>query len=151
MWGDVLHDTTCFCHSCAPIFGQLQAAPLTDHLVNTLGCCCLTRPPVTSPEGHNPDSPVFDAGEAQKIDRIMERFAERYCKDNPDAFKTSDGAYLLSFALIMLNTDAHNPMADKKLSLEDFISMCQYQVPLTVIVIMYVIIILITVIIIMYV
>ena len=68
------------------------------------------------------------AGEAQKIDRIMERFAERYCKDNPDAFQTSDGAYLLSFALIMLNTDAHNPMADKKLSLEDFISMCQYQV-----------------------
>jgi len=68
------------------------------------------------------------AGEAQKIDRIMERFAERYCKDNPDVFQTSDGAYLLSFALIMLNTDAHNPMADKKLSLEDFVSMCQYQV-----------------------
>ena len=58
----------------------------------------------------------------------MERFAERYCKDNPDVFQTSDGAYLLSFALIMLNTDAHNPMADKKLSLEDFVSMCQYQV-----------------------
>lgn len=70
------------------------------------------------------------AGEAQKIDRIMERFAERYCKDNPDVFQTSDGAYLLSFALIMLNTDAHNPMADKKLSLEDFISMCQFQVHL---------------------
>jgi len=68
------------------------------------------------------------AGEAQKIDRIMERFAERYCKDNPDVFQTSDGAYLLSFALIMLNTDAHNPMADKKLILEDFVSMCQYQV-----------------------
>ena len=67
-------------------------------------------------------------GEAQKIDRIMEKFAERYCKDNPDVFKTADGAYLLSFALIMLNTDAHNPMADKKLSLEDFVSMCQYQV-----------------------
>ncbi|KAL3134912.1 hypothetical protein ABBQ32_007876 [Trebouxia sp. C0010 RCD-2024] len=66
-------------------------------------------------------------GEAQKIDRIMERFAERYCKDNPYVFKTSDGAYLLSFALIMLNTDAHNPMADKKLSLDDFVSMCQYQ------------------------
>ncbi len=25
-------------------------------------------------------------------------------------------------------TDAYNPMADKKLSLEDFVSMCQYQV-----------------------
>ena len=58
----------------------------------------------------------------------MEKFAERYCKDNPDVFKSADGAYLLSFALIMLNTDAHNPMADKKLSLEDFVSMCQYQV-----------------------
>ena len=58
----------------------------------------------------------------------MERFAERYCKDNPDVFATSDGAYLLSFALIMLNTDAHNPMADKKLTLQDFLSMCQYQV-----------------------
>ena len=69
-------------------------------------------------------------GEAQKIDRIMEKFAECFCKDNPDVFKTADGAYLLSFALIMRNTDAHNPMADKKLSLEDFISMCQYQVRL---------------------
>ena len=26
-------------------------------------------------------------GEAQKIDRIMEKFAERYCRDNPQAFK----------------------------------------------------------------
>jgi Sec7-like guanine-nucleotide exchange factor len=27
-------------------------------------------------------------GEAQKIDRIMEKFAEVYCRDNPHAFKT---------------------------------------------------------------
>ena len=71
---------------------------------------------------------VWLAGESQKIDRIMERFAERYCKDNPDVFKTADGAYVLSFALIMLNTDAHNPMAEKKLSVADFVGMCQYQV-----------------------
>ena len=68
------------------------------------------------------------AGEAQKIDRIMEKFAERYCRDNPGAFRTADGAYLLAFALIMLNTDAHNPQADKKLALEDFVNMCQVQV-----------------------
>ena len=43
-------------------------------------------------------------GEAQKIDRIMEKFAERYCAINPTAFKTADGAYLLAFACIMLNT-----------------------------------------------
>jgi Sec7-like guanine-nucleotide exchange factor len=107
-------------------------------------------------------------GEAQKIDRIMEKFAERFCKDNPQAFKNgvyarmpcptswarkllpaclpvcqrlhlhpclccpalpcpytftcaaalpcpaADGAYLLAFAIIMLNTDAHNPMADRQ-------------------------------------
>jgi len=58
----------------------------------------------------------------------MEKFAERYCRDNPGAFRTADGAYLLAFALIMLNTDAHNPQADKKLALEDFINMCQVQV-----------------------
>ncbi len=58
----------------------------------------------------------------------MEKFAERYCRDNPGAFKTADGAYLLAFALIMLNTDAHNPQADKKLALDDFVNMCQVQV-----------------------
>ena len=68
------------------------------------------------------------AGEAQKIERIMEKFAERYCRDNPGQFRTADGAYVLSFALIMLNTDAHNPQADKKLSQSDFINMCQDQV-----------------------
>ncbi len=52
-------------------------------------------------------------GEAQKIDRIMEKFAERYCRDNPAVFPNADGAYLLAFAIIMLNTDAHNPMADR--------------------------------------
>lgn len=52
-------------------------------------------------------------GEAQKIDRIMEKFAERYCRDNPAAFACADAAYLLAFAIIMLNTDAHNPMADR--------------------------------------
>ncbi|KFM27432.1 Brefeldin A-inhibited guanine nucleotide-exchange protein 2 [Auxenochlorella protothecoides] len=60
-------------------------------------------------------------GEAQKIDRIMEAFAARYCACNPNAFPTTDGAYLLSFAIIMLNTDAHNPMADRRISEDDFL------------------------------
>ena len=67
------------------------------------------------------------AGEAQKIDRIMEKFAERFCLDNPGVFPTADAAYILSFALIMLNTDAHNPQADKKISQEDFVGMSQFQ------------------------
>ena len=66
-------------------------------------------------------------GEAQKIDRIMEKFAEKYCEDNPDAFPIADAAYLLAFAIIMLNTDAHNPMAERRIQADDFVTMCTYQ------------------------
>ncbi|XP_019455526.1 PREDICTED: brefeldin A-inhibited guanine nucleotide-exchange protein 5-like isoform X4 [Lupinus angustifolius] len=62
-------------------------------------------------------------GEAQKIDRIMEKFAERYCADNPDLFKNADTAYVLAYAVIMLNTDAHNPMVWPKMSKSDFVRM----------------------------
>ena len=48
-------------------------------------------------------------GEAQKIDRMMETFAQRYCQLNPDIFTNSDTCYVLSFAIIMLNTSLHNP------------------------------------------
>ncbi|KAF4366438.1 hypothetical protein CsatB_010707 [Cannabis sativa] len=62
-------------------------------------------------------------GEAQKIDRIMEKFAERYCADNPGLFKNADTAYILAYAVIMLNTDAHNPMVWPKMSKSDFVRM----------------------------
>lgn len=53
-------------------------------------------------------------GEAQKIDRIMEKFAERYCKCNPKDFTSADTAYVLAYSVILLNTDAHNPMVKNK-------------------------------------
>lgn len=55
-------------------------------------------------------------GEAQKIDRIMEKFAECYCKCNPKAFTSADTAYVLGYSVILLNTDAHNPMVKSKVS-----------------------------------
>ena len=58
----------------------------------------------------------------------MEKFAERFCRDNPGAFPSADAAYILAFALIMLNTDAHNPQAEKKIARSDFVNMSQYQV-----------------------
>ncbi|KAE8673530.1 Brefeldin A-inhibited guanine nucleotide-exchange protein 2 [Hibiscus syriacus] len=61
-------------------------------------------------------------GEAQKIDRIMEKFAGRYCKCNPKAFISADTAYVLAYSVIMLNTDAHNPMVKNKMSADDFIT-----------------------------
>lgn len=60
-------------------------------------------------------------GEAQKIDRIMERFAARYCENNPTVFPNPDTAYILAFSLIMLNTDAHNPSIKTKMTKEQFI------------------------------
>ena len=60
-------------------------------------------------------------GEAQKIDRIMEKFAQRYCCCNPSVFRAADVAYVLAFSVIMLNTDAHNPGVKNKMSRDGFI------------------------------
>ena len=54
--------------------------------------------------------------EAQKIDRIMEKFAERYCKCNPNSFKNAEAAYVLAYSVILLNTNAHNRMVKNKVS-----------------------------------
>ncbi len=50
-------------------------------------------------------------GESQKVDRIMEKFGEKYQRDNPDAFASAESVYLLSFATMMLQTSIHNPQA----------------------------------------
>lgn len=63
-------------------------------------------------------------GEAQKIDRFMLKFAERYIANNPDTvFANADTAYILAFSVIMLNTDAHNKnlAKAKRMSKADFI------------------------------
>lgn len=65
-------------------------------------------------------------GEAQKIERLMEAFANRYCTCNPDQiknFRTLDTIFLMAFAIIMLNTDSHNSSikAERKMKVEDFI------------------------------
>lgn len=62
-------------------------------------------------------------GEAQKIDRLMEKFATCYCRHNPQVFEHVDTAYVLSFSIIMLQTDLHNPSIreDRKMTKEGFI------------------------------
>eukprot|EP01025_Chloroclados_australasicus_P037318 TRINITY_DN3805_c0_g1_i5.p1 TRINITY_DN3805_c0_g1~~TRINITY_DN3805_c0_g1_i5.p1 ORF type:complete len:1288 (-),score=132.71 TRINITY_DN3805_c0_g1_i5:189-4052(-) len=62
-------------------------------------------------------------GEGQKIDRLMEKFAERYynCNLQDQIFRNADAAYVLSFSIIMLNTDLHNPQNKRKMTLEQFV------------------------------
>lgn len=61
-------------------------------------------------------------GEAQKIDRMMETFAHRFCACNPGVFGNPDACYILSFSVIMLNTSLHNPNVKDKPTVEKFIS-----------------------------
>ncbi|KAI3629325.1 hypothetical protein MIR68_012632 [Amoeboaphelidium protococcarum] len=60
-------------------------------------------------------------GEAQKIDRIMEKFAARYCENNPQIFAKAETAYVLAFSIMMLNTDQHSKSVKHRMTVEDFI------------------------------
>ncbi|XP_043485272.1 IQ motif and SEC7 domain-containing protein 1-like isoform X7 [Leptopilina heterotoma] len=65
-------------------------------------------------------------GEAQKIERLMEVFSQRYCQCNPDVIsrlRSADTIFVLAFAIIMLNTDLHTPnlKPERRMRMEDFI------------------------------
>ncbi|XP_030748792.1 IQ motif and SEC7 domain-containing protein 1 isoform X2 [Sitophilus oryzae] len=65
-------------------------------------------------------------GEAQKIERLMEVFSQRYCQCNIDIvarLRSPDTIFVLAFAIIMLNTDLHTPniKSERRMKLEDFI------------------------------
>lgn len=50
-------------------------------------------------------------GEAQQIDAIVQAFSDEVCKNciEKEFITTSDVAFCLTFSIIMLNTDLHNP------------------------------------------
>ncbi|KAF8040462.1 hypothetical protein BT93_B2628 [Corymbia citriodora subsp. variegata] len=60
-------------------------------------------------------------GESQKIQRVLEAFSERYYEQSPQILVNKDAALLLSYSLIMLNTDQHNVQVKKKMTEDDFI------------------------------
>ncbi|KAJ3328889.1 guanine nucleotide exchange protein for ADP-robosylation factor [Blyttiomyces sp. JEL0837] len=60
-------------------------------------------------------------GEAQKIDRFMLKFAERYHLGNPTSFSNAETAYVLAYSVIMLNTDQHNAQVKKRMTKSDFL------------------------------
>ncbi|XP_078678152.1 IQ motif and SEC7 domain-containing protein 1-like isoform X6 [Branchiostoma floridae x Branchiostoma belcheri] len=65
-------------------------------------------------------------GEAQKVERLIEAFSQRYCICNPSVvhqFNHPDTIFILAFAIIMLNTDLHNPniKRERKMKQENFV------------------------------
>ncbi|KAJ4954099.1 hypothetical protein NE237_030931 [Protea cynaroides] len=60
-------------------------------------------------------------GESQKIQRVLEAFSERYYEQSPQILANKDAALVLSYSIILLNTDQHNMQVKKKMTEEDFI------------------------------
>jgi brefeldin A-resistance guanine nucleotide exchange factor 1 len=62
-------------------------------------------------------------GEAPLIATIVEAFSEKFCSnDITGEVADKDAVYILTYAIILLNTDQHNPNLDtkKRMTLEDF-------------------------------
>jgi len=62
-------------------------------------------------------------GESALIERIVTVFAEHYMADvNPEDIADKDALFVLTYAIIMLNTDSYNPniKADKRMTIEQF-------------------------------
>ncbi|KAK0142701.1 IQ motif and SEC7 domain-containing protein 1 [Merluccius polli] len=65
-------------------------------------------------------------GEAQKVERLIEAYSQRYCICNPTVvrqFRNPDTIFILAFAIILLNTDMYSPNVkpERKMKMEDFI------------------------------
>ncbi|CAM9974748.1 unnamed protein product [Lampetra fluviatilis] len=65
-------------------------------------------------------------GEAQKVERLIEAFSQRYCLCNPDVvqqYHNPDTIFILAFAIILLNTDMYSPNVkpERKMRLDDFV------------------------------
>ncbi|KAF2744238.1 Sec7-domain-containing protein [Sporormia fimetaria CBS 119925] len=62
-------------------------------------------------------------GESQLIERIVTEFSEQYFNAaKPEGIANKDAIFVLTYAVIMLNTDQHNPnlKGSKRMAVEDF-------------------------------
>ena len=59
-------------------------------------------------------------GESPLIERIVTVFSEKYCANStPEGISGAEAIYVLSYAIIMLNTDQHNPNLKKSKRMND--------------------------------
>lgn len=62
-------------------------------------------------------------GESQLIERIVTVFSQKYCANaTPEGIADEDAVFTLTYSIIMLNTDQHNPNLknDKRMTAPDF-------------------------------
>ncbi|EAX96469.1 Sec7 domain containing protein [Trichomonas vaginalis G3] len=65
---------------------------------------------------------MFLPGESQMIERVVEQFSRCYMEQNPGIFPNEDAPIVISFALIMLNSDLHNPNVKSRMTGPQFVS-----------------------------
>ncbi len=65
--------------------------------------------------------------EGQKIYRILEFFSYKYIKDNPNKFNSSEIVFYLSYAIIILQAELHNPNIKEKMDINSFIKLFEIQ------------------------
>jgi hypothetical protein len=73
-------------------------------------------------------SNFFLTGESQQIGRVMDTITQLYFRHQEEAsriLKSSDATYTFANAILILNTDLHNPKNEEKISEENFIKMCR--------------------------
>ena len=62
-------------------------------------------------------------GESQLIERIVTVFSQKYCASStPEGIANEDAVFTLTYSIIMLNTDQHNPNVknEKRMTANDF-------------------------------
>lgn len=66
---------------------------------------------------------LFDLpGESQKIDRVLQKFSAKYSKDNSQII-SEKCTYGLSFLVMMLQSEWHNPQVIEKMTYEQFMKL----------------------------
>ena len=61
--------------------------------------------------------------EGQKIDRVIESFSSKYYNDNNILFKNANCAFYLSYAIMILQTELHNPKVKERMNIEGFLKL----------------------------
>ncbi|KAH0787535.1 Sec7 domain containing protein [Histomonas meleagridis] len=67
-------------------------------------------------------STLYLPGESQRIDQFVQTFSNCYFTVNPHTYSNPEIPYILSFALIMLNSDLHNPNVQHRMTCQQFIN-----------------------------
>lgn len=86
--------------------------------------------------GMSPDDALRQASqrlcfprEAQQVDRLITAFAWAYSESNPESCMDEDAVSIVSYAILMLNSDAHSDHVRSKMTCSEFVSNTLRAVP----------------------